>query len=173
MSDPILFDAAGRRRSPATMPGHHRGRSPRNKGRHYPADPPTTEEIIAVMRCAGAAPYGLRARALLVLLWRAGLRVSEALPLAESDLDRSTGGVLVRLGKGGKRRRVGMDRWGRQQLQAASAAGFTELRLFVAAGQARARRFYEREGWVPIDDPFDDPTWGLTFMEIRYRLPDR
>jgi site-specific recombinase XerD len=99
------------------MPGHHRGRSPRNKGRRYPADPPTTEEIIAVMRCAGATPYGLRARALVVLLWRAGLRVSEALALAESDLDRTTGGVLVRLGKGGKRRRVGMDVWGWQQLQ--------------------------------------------------------
>jgi site-specific recombinase XerD len=99
------------------MPGHHRGRCPRNKGRHYPADPPTTEEIIAVMRRAGAAPYGLRARALVVLLWRAGLRVSEALALAESDLDHSTGGVLVRLGKGGKRRHVGMDRWGWQQLQ--------------------------------------------------------
>ena len=68
------------------------------------------------MRCAGAAPYGLRAGALVVLLWRAGLRVSEALALAESDLDCSTGGVLVRLGKGGKRRRVGMDRWGWQQL---------------------------------------------------------
>jgi site-specific recombinase XerC len=79
MSDPILFDAAGRRSSAATMPGNHRGRSPRNKGRRYPADPPTTEEIIAVMRCAGGAPYGLRARALVVLLWRAGLRVSEAL----------------------------------------------------------------------------------------------
>jgi site-specific recombinase XerC len=52
-----------------------------------------------------------------VLLWRAGLRVSEALALAESDLDRTTGGVLVRLGKGGKRRRVGMDVWGWQQLQ--------------------------------------------------------
>ena len=117
MSDPILFDAAGRRRSPATMPGHHRGRSPRNKGRQYPADPPTTEEIVAVMRCAGAAPHGLRTRALVVLLWRAGLRVSEALAVAESDLDRSTGGVLVRLGKGGKRRHVGMERWGWQQLQ--------------------------------------------------------
>jgi site-specific recombinase XerC len=116
MSDPILFDAAGRRRSPATMPGHRRGRS-RNKGLRYPADPPTTEEIIAVMRCAGAAPYGLRARALVVLLWRAGLRVSEALAIAESDLDHATGGVPVRLGKGGKRRRVGMDRWGWRQLQ--------------------------------------------------------
>jgi site-specific recombinase XerD len=117
MSDSILFDAAGRRRSPAATPGHHRGRPPRNKGRRYPADRLTTEEIVAVMRCAGVTSYGLRARALVVLLWRAGLRVSEALALAESDLDRSTGGVLVRLGKGGKRRHVGMDQWGWQQLQ--------------------------------------------------------
>jgi hypothetical protein len=48
-----LLDAAGRRRSPATTPGFHCGRPPRNKGRRYPADPPTVEEIVAVMRCAG------------------------------------------------------------------------------------------------------------------------
>jgi hypothetical protein len=29
---PVLLDAAGHRRSPATMPGYHRGRPPRNKG---------------------------------------------------------------------------------------------------------------------------------------------
>ena len=45
----VLLDAAGHRRSPATMPGYHRGRPPRNKGEQYPADPPTVEEIIAVM----------------------------------------------------------------------------------------------------------------------------
>src|SRR5881397_2485916 len=112
-----LQDAAGRRRSPATMPGHHCGRPPRNKGLRYPADPPTVEEIVAVMRCAGPTPYGFRARALIVLLWRAGLRVSEALALAESDLDRTTGGVLVRRGKGGKRREVGMDRWAWEQIE--------------------------------------------------------
>ena len=33
------FDAAGRRRSPATLLGYHAGRPPRNKGRRYPADP--------------------------------------------------------------------------------------------------------------------------------------
>jgi hypothetical protein len=38
MTAPTLLDAAGRRRSPATMPGFHRGRPPRNKGRRYPAD---------------------------------------------------------------------------------------------------------------------------------------
>jgi site-specific recombinase XerD len=117
MTDHPLVDAAGRRRSPATIPGHHRGRPPRNKGLRYPADPPSVEEIVAVMRCAGDGPCGLRARALVVLMWRAGLRISEALALAESDLDAASGAVLVRRGKGGKRRQVGMDRWAWQQLQ--------------------------------------------------------
>jgi site-specific recombinase XerC len=78
MTDSYLLDAAGRRRSPATMPGFHRGLPPRNKGRSYPADPPTVEEIVAVMRGAGEDGHGLRARALIVLLWRAGLRITEA-----------------------------------------------------------------------------------------------
>jgi integrase len=49
----VLLDTAGHRRSPATMPGYHRGRPPRNKGEQYPADPPTVEEIVAVMRTIG------------------------------------------------------------------------------------------------------------------------
>ena len=114
--EPLLLDAAGHRRSPATMPGYHRGRPPRNKGEQYPADPPTVEEIIAVMRTVGDCPHGQRLRALIVLLWRAGLRISEALALRESDLDSSRGAVLVRHGKGGKRREVGMDRWAWGQL---------------------------------------------------------
>lgn len=93
------------------MPGYHRGRPPRNKGEQYPADPPTVEEIVAVMRILGDRPDGERLRALIVLLWRAGLRISEALALQESDLDRPRGAVLVRRGKGGRRREVGMDRW--------------------------------------------------------------
>jgi hypothetical protein len=46
------LDACGRRRSPATMSSFHQGRPPRNKGQRYPADPPTVEEIIAVMHAA-------------------------------------------------------------------------------------------------------------------------
>jgi hypothetical protein len=42
-----LLDAAGRPRSPATMPGYHAGRPPRNKGIRYPADPPRVEEIVS------------------------------------------------------------------------------------------------------------------------------
>ena len=98
------------------MPGFHRGRPPRNRGLRYPADPPPVEEVVAVMRVAGESAYGLRTRALIVVLWRAGLRISEALALAESDLDRDRGAILVRRGKGGKRREVGMDRWAWEQI---------------------------------------------------------
>jgi site-specific recombinase XerD len=113
----VLLDAAGRRRSPATLPGYHCGRPPRNKGLRYPADPPTVEEIVAVMRSAGNGADGHRARGLIVVLWRAGLRIREALELTESDLDAERGAILVRRGKGGRRREVGMDRWGWERLQ--------------------------------------------------------
>jgi integrase len=112
----MLLDAAGHRRSPATFPGYHRGRPPRNEGEQYAPDPPTVEEIVSVMRTIGDRDDGHRLRALIVLLWRAGLRISEALALQESDLGRSRGAVLVRRGKGGKRREVGMDRWAWGQL---------------------------------------------------------
>ena len=93
----LLLDRAGRRRSPATMPGFHAGQPPSNKGLRYPADPPKVEEIIAVMRAAGDDAHGRRLRALIVILWRAGLRVQR--------------------GKGGRRREVGMDPWGWDELQ--------------------------------------------------------
>jgi site-specific recombinase XerD len=67
------------------------------------------QEIIAVMRCAGDDPDGLRLRGVIVVLWRAGLRISEALALR--------GAVLVRPGKGGKRREAGMDRWAWEHLE--------------------------------------------------------
>src|ERR687883_449242 len=113
----LLLDRAGRRRSPATLPGFHAGHAPGNKGLRYPADPPKVEEIVAVMRAAGDGERGRRLRGLIVLLWRAGLRIHEALMLTEGDLDQRHGSVLVRRGKGGRRREVGMDAWGWEQLQ--------------------------------------------------------
>ena len=92
------------------------GVHPRNKGEQYPADPPTVEEIVAGRSAVGDRADGHRLRALVVLLWRAGLRISEALALQESDLGRARGAVLVRRGKGGKRREVGMDLWAWDQL---------------------------------------------------------
>jgi integrase len=105
------LDAAGRRRSPATLPGYHAGRKPANKGRRYPADPPTVDEIVAVMRQARDDRHGRRLRALIVVLWRAGLRIQEGLALTESDLDPRRYSVIVRHGKGDRRREVGLDPW--------------------------------------------------------------
>ena len=58
--------AAGRRRSPPLTGDHARlspGRPPRNKGEQYPADPPTVEEIVAVIRTSVTASDGYRLRA--------------------------------------------------------------------------------------------------------------
>jgi integrase len=117
MTVSAVLDAAGRRRSPATLPGYHAGRAPRNKGVRYPADPPTVEEIVAVMRQAGDNRHGWRLRALIVVLWRGGLRIQEALALSEPDLDPRRGSLPVRSGKGGRRREIGMDVWGWEQLR--------------------------------------------------------
>jgi integrase len=91
MTVPLVLDSAGRRPSPATMPGYHTGRPPRNKGMRYPADPPTVEEIVAVMRHTGEDRHGWRLSAMIVVLWRGGLRIQEALALAEHDLDPRRG----------------------------------------------------------------------------------
>jgi integrase len=99
------------------MPGFHAGRPPRNKGLRSSADPPTVEEIVAVMRIAGDGLHGRRLRGLIGVLWRAGLRIGEALALREADLDRRRGSILIRRGKGGRRREVGMDDWGWRELE--------------------------------------------------------
>jgi integrase len=102
MPSTLLLDACGRPRSPATLSSFHQGRPPRNNGQRYPADPPTVAEIIAVMHAAGDEhdTNAARLRALIVVLWRAGLRISEALALTESDLNLNRGAILIRHGKG-------------------------------------------------------------------------
>lgn len=101
------------------------------------------EEIIAVMRAADDRPEGLRMREMIIVLWRAALRISEALALQESDLDRTRSAVLVRRGKGGKRREVGMDRWAWEQLDPwlSIRAGLSVGALFcVLRGPIRSRQ---------------------------------
>src|SRR5919108_1059784 len=81
------------------------------------------------------------ARALIVVLWRAGLRVQEALSLAETDLDERRGSLLVVHGKGGRRREIGMDAWGWEQLRPwlAARAAFPVGPMFcVIDGPTRA-----------------------------------
>jgi integrase len=146
-----LLDRAGRRRSPATMPGFHAGRAPRNKGLRYPADPPKVEEIIAVMRAVGDAAHGRRMRGLIVILWRAGLRIQEALALAEADLDHRRGALLARHGKGGRRREVGMDAWGWENCSPGSSCG-SSCRSVRSSASSTVRRAASR-GLAPPREP--------------------
>jgi predicted N-acetyltransferase YhbS len=55
-------------------------------------------------------------------------------------------------------------------LEEAARRGFTAMRLFTPTGQARARRFYERERWKLAGEPFDDAEIGLELVEYRRAL---
>jgi GNAT superfamily N-acetyltransferase len=46
-------------------------------------------------------------------------------------------------------------------------AGFAQARLFVAAGQTRARAFYAREGWREATEPVMVEKLGLEVLEMR------
>ena len=59
----------------------------------------------------------MRLRCLLVILYRAGLRISEALGLYEFDLRRTERAMVVRHGKGDKRRIVVLDEWAWQEVE--------------------------------------------------------
>jgi GNAT superfamily N-acetyltransferase len=52
----------------------------------------------------------------------------------------------------------------------ALARGFDAMRLFTPAGQRRARRFYEREGWSLARPPAYDERLGLEIAEYRRAL---
>lgn len=107
---PALVDRCGRRRSPATLPGFRTGRKPANFGKTYLAEPLSAVEVaVLIAGCSRTSPTGLRNRALIAVLYRAGLRISEALALLPGDIDHAQHTVLVRCGKGGKMRRVGID----------------------------------------------------------------
>ena len=99
------------------MPGYHAGRTPANKGQKYPPEPLTEAEVYRLLdACPPTSPCRRRTRALIILLWRSGLRIHEALLLEPRDLDPSTGMVHVRRGKGGKAGYSAMDAWAFEQV---------------------------------------------------------
>ena len=83
---------------------------PAKKRRTLPPEPLTPEEVKALIRaCSKRAITGVRNQALIVVLYRAGLRISEALALMPKDLDAKGGMMRVLHGKGDKARVVGLD----------------------------------------------------------------
>jgi site-specific recombinase XerD len=84
---------------------------PPNKGKKYPPEVLTPAEVAAIIgQCSTRAPTGIRNRALLTLLYRSGLRVSEAVgdprrdvpPLRVSDVNLARHSIRLQDTKSGK-----------------------------------------------------------------------
>jgi integrase len=99
----------GRRRSVVTLPGHNRGMHPPNYGKKFPAEPLTRADVDRLLRACGRGNAGARNRAIIVVMWRAGLRIAETLALLPHDVDLIEGTITVMHGKGDRRRVVGID----------------------------------------------------------------
>lgn len=79
-------------------------------GAKYPAEFLTREEVLRLLASwEGDSPKSLRYRALVAVLYRGGLRISEALSLRMTDLFPVQGVVRIRHGKGDKARTVAID----------------------------------------------------------------
>ena len=75
------------------------------RGKLMPPEVFTEDEVRALIAaCSTRGVTGHRNRALLAVLWRTGVRISEALELRPHDVDFKNGTVRVRLGKGLKPR---------------------------------------------------------------------
>jgi site-specific recombinase XerD len=81
---------------------------PPNKGRKLPPELLTAAEVRALLAaCSTTAPTGLRNRALVAVLYRAGLRLDEALSLSPAGVDAADG--VLHVGHRGAGRVAGID----------------------------------------------------------------
>ena len=77
-----------------------------------PATVLTTDQVMAMVRASGDGYTGYRNRAIIMLMWRSGLRTKEVRALRMSDLGLKEQTIHVRNSKRKKSRRVAMDRDG-------------------------------------------------------------
>lgn len=90
--------------------GHPKGEPATNAGRKYPAEVLTPEEVQALIDgCSVKAPTGIRNRAMIMLMYRSGLRVSEIMALRPSDINTAKHSIRVLHGKGDKATTRGFD----------------------------------------------------------------
>jgi integrase/recombinase XerD len=104
--------------------------------------PLTVEETRHLLEAPDpGTPVGLRDRAILELLYGAGLRISELTALDVDDLDLEEGAVRV-LGKGGKEREVPLGRFAREAVDAYLTRG----RPALAGASSRGALFLNARG---------------------------
>jgi integrase len=83
-----------------------------NRGLRFPPEVLTRGEVMALMDACSKRGEGIRNRALIAVLYRSGLRISEALALRPKDIDLDRGAIRVLHGKGDRARTVGIDEGG-------------------------------------------------------------
>lgn len=108
----------------------------------YPAEVLTKNEIGRLLDACGTKTWTARRnRALIVVMYRAGLRVAEALALRPCDVDADRGAIRVLRGKGGRARTVGIDRWGlgvlEEWIEEHRALGWTPGNPLFCSGSGR------------------------------------
>ncbi|HEY6567748.1 MAG TPA: site-specific tyrosine recombinase XerD [Actinomycetota bacterium] len=104
--------------------------------------PLTVDEVTQLLDAPDPAiPTGVRDRAILELLYGAGLRISELVGADVDDVDLEQGSVRV-LGKGGKEREVPLGRMGREAVQ----AYLTRARPEFVSASSRGAMFLNRRG---------------------------
>ena len=87
-----------------------RRRPQTTRGRTFPPEILSDDEIRRLLAgCSSTAPIGIRNHALVAVMYRSGLRISEALDLRPKDIDPRNGALRVLHGKGDRPRTVGLD----------------------------------------------------------------
>jgi integrase/recombinase XerD len=86
----------------------HLKHSKTTKGRKFHTELYSKEEVMSLVENCNNGPTGLRNKVLIIVLYRCGLRISEALGIRSSDYNPTEGTLRV-IGKGDKMRVVGLD----------------------------------------------------------------
>lgn len=114
-----------------------------NKGRKYAAEPLTPAEVASIIsQCSPKAATGIRNRALLTLLYRSGLRISELLALRPGDVNLAKHTVRLLDTKSGDPQTRGfhpsaddaLARWLDTRRELAARHGWKNGKLFCTLG---------------------------------------
>lgn len=87
------------------------------RGRKFPPEPLSEDEIRTLLNALTRSRTGIRNRALICAMWRAGLRLDEALSLEPQNLDLNARTIRILHGKKDKARTVGIDQLLMRELQ--------------------------------------------------------